>query len=187
MASFAGYSVPAALDGSFQDPFDMNSQQESWRRLLQYQQGAQYHQEQALMDHADFESPTVGMGDDGDDAEIASRPRLTKDQVNLLEDHFQKNHKPNSETKNHLADIINLPIARVNVSPLSKQPIASVLIHPSRIGFRIDAQRRSSRRSSATMSFPCRTSCSKLGCMLIRCILTFRGKCHPRATARILW
>lgn len=44
-----------------------------------------------------------------------SKPRLSKEEVDLLESEFQKNHKPNSSTKKALAESMRVDHARINV------------------------------------------------------------------------
>jgi Homeodomain len=56
---------------------------------------------------------------------VSTRPRLTREQVEVLEAQFQANHKPNSILKRHLAVQTRLSPARVAVS--SYQPSASDL------------------------------------------------------------
>lgn len=46
-----------------------------------------------------------------------SKPRLSKEEVEVLEAEFQKNHKPNSTTKKALAESMRVDNARINVSP----------------------------------------------------------------------
>lgn len=49
-----------------------------------------------------------------------SKPRLSKEEVDLLESEFQKNHKPNSSTKKALAESMRVDHARINVlAPVS--------------------------------------------------------------------
>lgn len=45
-----------------------------------------------------------------------SKPRLSKEEVELLEAEFQKNHKPSSTTKKALAESMRVDNARINVS-----------------------------------------------------------------------
>ena len=52
-----------------------------------------------------------------DVGEAPTRPRLTKEQVTILEAQFQANHKPNSMVKRQLAMRTNLSLPRVAVSP----------------------------------------------------------------------
>ncbi|OAA69563.1 Homeodomain-related protein [Cordyceps fumosorosea ARSEF 2679] len=47
-----------------------------------------------------------------------SKPRLSKEEVEILEAEFQKNHKPNSTTKKALAESMRVDNARINVSSL---------------------------------------------------------------------
>src|SRR5690606_16537895 len=44
-----------------------------------------------------------------------SKPRLSKEEVEVLEAEFQKNHKPNSSTKKALAESMRVDNARINV------------------------------------------------------------------------
>lgn len=44
-----------------------------------------------------------------------SKPRLSKEEVEVLEAEFQKNHKPNSSTKKALAESMRVDHARINV------------------------------------------------------------------------
>lgn len=44
-----------------------------------------------------------------------SKPRLSKEEVEVLEAEFQKNHKPNSNTKKALAESMHVDNARINV------------------------------------------------------------------------
>ncbi|KAI9819877.1 MAG: hypothetical protein M1827_006446 [Pycnora praestabilis] len=48
-----------------------------------------------------------------EESEISTRPRLTREQVWLLEKQFQTHHKPNSNTKRQLADQTGLSLQRV--------------------------------------------------------------------------
>ena len=66
--------------------------------------------------------------DDFDDGnEVATRPRLTKDQVDMLEAEFIKNPKPNSGHKRYLAEHTKLTMNRVAVSHV----LFDLSIHPS--------------------------------------------------------
>jgi hypothetical protein len=44
-----------------------------------------------------------------------TKPRLSKEEVEVLEAEFQKNHKPNSSTKKALAESMRVDNARINV------------------------------------------------------------------------
>lgn len=48
-----------------------------------------------------------------------SKPRLSKEEVEVLEAEFQKNHKPSSTTKKALAESMRVDNARINVRGLS--------------------------------------------------------------------
>ena len=54
-----------------------------------------------------------------DNNDNTTRPRLTKDQVDILEHEFQKNPKPNSMLKRHLAATTSLNLPRVAVSHIN--------------------------------------------------------------------
>ena len=44
------------------------------------------------------------------------KPRLTKEQHDILEAHFQKQNKPNTNTKKAFAESLNVSLDKVNVS-----------------------------------------------------------------------
>ena len=62
-------------------------------------------------------SKAGGKGD-GADLDGSTRPRLSPEQVWLLEQQFQAEPKPNSHTKRHLAGLTRLSLPRVAVSTL---------------------------------------------------------------------
>ncbi|KAK5945763.1 hypothetical protein PMZ80_002971 [Knufia obscura] len=66
-----------------------------------------------FQDYADDMHAGMYYGDFEDSNEVSTRPRLTKDQVDILEHEFQKNAKPNSVLKRHLAATTNLNLPRV--------------------------------------------------------------------------
>jgi hypothetical protein len=45
-----------------------------------------------------------------------TKPRLAKQEVDLLERHFQENHKPPSSLKRQLAENMGVQVCRINVS-----------------------------------------------------------------------
>ena len=47
------------------------------------------------------------------------KPRLTKEQHDILEAHFQKQHKPNTSTKKQVAENLGVSLDKVNVSTVS--------------------------------------------------------------------
>lgn len=78
--------------------------------------------------------------------EVTTRPRLTKEQVEVLENEFLKNCKPSSMLKRQLAAHTSLSLNRVAVSyPFQSVNLALTKIH--RIGFRIVAPRPSNNAS----------------------------------------
>jgi hypothetical protein len=70
------------------------------------------------VEYADFNYPTAMYREDYEDmnGETSTRPRLTKDQVEVLEAQFQANHKPSSTVKRQLAMQTMLSLPRVAVS-----------------------------------------------------------------------
>ena len=59
--------------------------------------------------------------EDAEDMDTASRPRLTQEQINVLEEHFRHQPKPNTDIKKQLAGEIGLSLQRVNVRRLSER------------------------------------------------------------------
>ena len=51
-----------------------------------------------------------------EDEDTSSRPRLSPDQLAILEEHFQSHQKPNTDFKKQLAEQLGLSLSRVNVS-----------------------------------------------------------------------
>jgi len=47
------------------------------------------------------------------------KPRLTKEQHDILEAHFQKQNKPNTSTKKQFAESLNVSLEKVNVSSIT--------------------------------------------------------------------
>ncbi|KAH0847352.1 hypothetical protein AYO21_03738 [Fonsecaea monophora] len=64
-------------------------------------------------EYADFGDAGMMQDDFGESQEISTRPRLTKEQAEILEAHFQANHKPSSQLKRELAIQTNLKLTRV--------------------------------------------------------------------------
>lgn len=69
-----------------------------------YQQ--QQHQRAAMM---------LGQGGMHGSKQTEPKPRLAKDEVDLLEREFAKNPKPNSSTKRELAEQMGVEVPRINV------------------------------------------------------------------------
>ena len=68
------------------------------------------------------------------------KPRLTKEQHDILEAHYQKQNKPNTNTKKGFAEALNVSLDKVNVSLNYSEHLASLLRSCHRTGFRIGAQ-----------------------------------------------
>ncbi|KIY02170.1 uncharacterized protein Z520_02308 [Fonsecaea multimorphosa CBS 102226] len=65
------------------------------------------------VEYADFADAGMMHDEFGEAQEISTRPRLTKEQAEILEAHFQANHKPSSQLKRELAIQTNLKLTRV--------------------------------------------------------------------------
>ena len=53
---------------------------------------------------------------EADEGDTSSRPRLTTEQTNVLEEHFRLESKPVTDIKRRLADQVGLSLEKVNVS-----------------------------------------------------------------------
>ena len=98
-----------------------------------------YFTGQPPCDFADLGHHMSMIDDYEDGAETSSRPRLTKDQVDVLESQFQAQPKPNSNVKRQLAVQTKLSLARVAVrldihSPPSRLTVAELVSKPSSQG-----------------------------------------------------
>jgi hypothetical protein len=86
-----------------------------WNPLMTYYQ--QQHRAAALM----------GQGSMHLSKPAEPKPRLAKDEVELLEREFAKNQKPSSSTKRELAEQMGVEVPRINVgfanSPLRTGPL----------------------------------------------------------------
>ncbi|MBE7179818.1 MAG: homeobox domain-containing protein [Terriglobus roseus] len=43
------------------------------------------------------------------------KPRLTKEQHDILESHFRQQHKPSTQTKKGFAETLGVPLDKINV------------------------------------------------------------------------
>lgn len=68
-----------------------------------------------MAEYAEFMAPAAMHDGYGETEEVSTRPRLTKEQVEVLEAEFQANHKPNSQVKRNLAIQTGLKFQRVGV------------------------------------------------------------------------
>ena len=68
------------------------------------------------------------MDDDADEDDTASRPRLSPEQLAILEEHFGSHQKPNTDFKKQLAEQMGLSLSRVNVSPRGPRRPRTLLI-----------------------------------------------------------
>jgi hypothetical protein len=95
----------------------------------------------------DFGHHTTMLDDYEDGVETATRPRLTKDQVDVLESQFQAQAKPNSNVKRQLAIQTKLTLPRVAVSlnlpfTTSGLTVAELVPKPSSKGETTEETRR---------------------------------------------
>jgi heme oxygenase len=86
------------------DPFSGYNQMQSYSTYLADSIEAAYQSHQQHLVHQHQMSRTT-----------ESKPRLSKEEVEILEAEFQKNHKPNSSTKKALAESMRVDNARINV------------------------------------------------------------------------
>ena len=63
--------------------------------------------------------------DEAEELDTSSRPRLTQEQIAILEKHFKGKNKPNTDFKRQLAKQIGLSLQRVNVSAARHSSYAS--------------------------------------------------------------
>ncbi|KIW70507.1 hypothetical protein PV04_02769 [Phialophora macrospora] len=73
----------------------------------------EFYMPYAGAEYADFMDAGMMHDDIGESQEISTRPRLTKEQAEVLEAHFQANHKPSSQLKRELAIQTGLTLNRV--------------------------------------------------------------------------
>lgn len=72
---------------------------------------AQLHQ------HRQQSRSMIRHGDTSPPKQSDPKPRLAKDEVELLEGEFTKNPKPNSSIKRDIAERMGLEVSRINVCP----------------------------------------------------------------------
>ncbi|OQV06323.1 Homeobox domain-containing protein [Cladophialophora immunda] len=116
-------SQAANMDYMQQNAFAFASQPQSQFIYPQVQyQAFMTHAQQPVDDfympyggaeYADFADAGMMQDEFGENQEISTRPRLTKEQAEILEAHFQANHKPSSQLKRELAIQTNLKLNRV--------------------------------------------------------------------------
>jgi hypothetical protein len=74
-----------------------------------------------------------------------TKPRLGKDEVDILEREFKKNPKPTTQTKRQFAEDMGVELARINVGSQLIQSLHLLTKH--RTGFKTAEQNGSKRRS----------------------------------------
>ena len=89
---------------------------------------------------------------------LDAKPRLTKEQHDILENEFLKQAKPNTNSKKRFAEVLGVSLDKVNVSCVGTTPLYTCLtktIH--RTGSRIAEQSQSRmRRSRPELSTSCK-------------------------------
>jgi Homeodomain len=99
-------AMPLEHHDGHPDPFS--------RRPSQLQLMDEYLHQHGQFDLNEYHQTHMGQ-EDLEDCEILTRPRLTREQVEVLENQFQAHPKPNSNVKRQLAIQTNLPLPRVSV------------------------------------------------------------------------
>ena len=84
--------------------------------ISQVQHNDAYFPRHSHTDYADFGQHSSLQDEYDDGGEVSTRPRLTKEQVDVLESQFQAQPKPNSIVKRQLALQTKLTLPRVAVS-----------------------------------------------------------------------
>lgn len=59
------------------------------------------------------------------------RPRLTKEQHDILERHFQGERKPNTATKKSIAESLEVPLEKINVRLPSSENLPVAILSSS--------------------------------------------------------
>ena len=94
--------------------------------------------------------------DEAEELDTSSRPRLTQEQIAILEKHFKGKNKPNTDFKRQLAKQIGLSLQRVNVGTRHAAGCSST-DKSCRIGIKIAAPRpdtRADRNKASMLSLP---------------------------------
>lgn len=95
-----------------------------------YRQGAEHIQDPNIISTLPMQRPVIPSLEEAAEAEDTStRPRLTQEQIAVLEDNFKSKPKPGTEFKKQLASQIGLSLQRVNVSrvPSLSLPCTDIL------------------------------------------------------------
>lgn len=80
-----------------------------------------------------------------------TKPRLGKDEVEILEREFQANPKPTTQTKRQFAEDMGVDLARINVCSPSPSYALSVELTFLRTGFKIAVRSGSKKRNRRLM------------------------------------
>lgn len=102
MGSYTQTPWPSWAYTEVNDPFSSYQQYPNYSAYLADSMEAYQTQHHHLVHHQQMSRATE------------SKPRLSKEEVEVLEAEFQKNHKPNSSTKKALAESMRVDNARIN-------------------------------------------------------------------------
>jgi hypothetical protein len=102
MSSFSQSQWPSWAYEEVHDPFTSYSQYPAYTSYLADSMDAYQSNHHHLVHHQQMSRTTE------------SKPRLSKEEVEILEAEFQKNHKPNSTIKKALAESMRVDNARIN-------------------------------------------------------------------------
>ncbi|KAK4190521.1 pah3 homeobox protein encoded by the pah3 protein [Podospora australis] len=113
------------MDMDFMDPYrrpyqgmGYGAQQHAQQQAHQYPYWSQhlvaYYQQQQHHQHQHRAAAMMGQGPMQMSKQTEPKPRLAKDEVELLEREFAKNPKPNSSTKRELAEQMGVEVPRIN-------------------------------------------------------------------------
>lgn len=103
MSSFSQSQWPSWAYEEVHDPFTSYSQYPTYTSYLADSMETYQNNHHHLVHHQQMSRTTE------------SKPRLSKEEVEILEAEFQKNHKPNSTIKKALAESMRVDNARINV------------------------------------------------------------------------
>ncbi len=120
--------------------------------------------------------------DEAEELDTSSRPRLTQDQISILERHFKGKNKPNTDFKRQLAKQIGLSLQRVNVGTL-RELYDSVTDVSCRTGIKTAAPRPDIKVDRSKASMLCLQSSVPSG---RRRICPFQTSSKPQCTAFLM-
>lgn len=93
-----------------------HTQQSQHIQHTQHAQHPQYQQQQHFAAPTDPAMPSFYSASLANGISCDIKPRLTKEQHDILESHYQKQQKPNTSTKKNFAESLHVSLEKVNVS-----------------------------------------------------------------------